>query len=243
MVDSRNHRVQVYTTDGKYVSGWGSHGSGPDQLDTPWGIHIDAHGDVYVADWKNGRVQKRDRNGELIMQFGQPVDGPCDLNHPTSVAVDTDDDVYVADWGNHKLRIYRPDGDLITSLIGDAQWLSKWGQQSIDANPDMAKMRRRVKSLEPEWRFYYPTAVAFRRGARFDHRGGLPTRPPADLQEGQELRCPAGEPVGYDTVVGIAGKRCSRLRRVASSAASACPFVPPITSPAVKRRRPAAALT
>ena len=95
------------------------------------------------------------------MQFGQPGDGPRDLNHPTDVDVDADGDVYVTDWGNHKLRIYRPDGDLITSLIGDAQWLSKWGQQSIDANPDMAKMRRRVKSLEPEWRFYYPTAVAF----------------------------------------------------------------------------------
>ena len=161
VVDSRNHRVQVYTPDGEYVSGWGAHGGGADQLDTPWGIHIDAHGDVYVADWKNGRVQKRDRNGEVLMQFGQPGDGSRDLNHPTDVDVDTDGDVYVTDWGNHKLRIYRPDGDLITSLIGDAQWLSKWGQQSIDANPDMAKMRRRVKSLEPEWRFYYPTAVAF----------------------------------------------------------------------------------
>ena len=161
VVDSRNHRVQVYTVGGEYVAGWGAHGSGPDQLDTPWGIHIAADGAVYVADWKNGRVQKRDHNGQVVLQFGQPGDGPGDLNHPTDVDVDPDGDVYVTDWGNHKLRIFRSDGDLITSLIGDAQWLSKWGQQSIDANPDMAKMRRRVKSLEPEWRFYYPTAVAF----------------------------------------------------------------------------------
>ena len=38
--------------------------------------------------------------------------------------------------------------------------MSKWGQQALDANPDMVKMRRRVKS-EREWRFYYPTAVAY----------------------------------------------------------------------------------
>src|SRR5215212_11491212 len=52
-------------------------------------------------------------------------------------------------------------GGPITTLIGDAQVLSKWGQQSIDANPDMMKARRRVKSLEPQWRFCFPTAVDF----------------------------------------------------------------------------------
>jgi len=39
--------------------------------------------------------------------------------------------------------------------------LSKWGQQRIDAITDMAKARRRVKSLEPQWRFCFPTAVEF----------------------------------------------------------------------------------
>jgi hypothetical protein len=45
--------------------------------------------------------------------------------------------------------------------VGDAQVMSKWGQQSIDANPDMMKARRRTKSLEPEFRFCFPTAVDF----------------------------------------------------------------------------------
>jgi DNA-binding beta-propeller fold protein YncE len=67
----------------------------------------------------------------------------------------------VCDWANHKLRIYNSEGDLITTLVGDAQVMSKWGQQALDANPDMVKMRRRVKSLEREWRFCYPTAVAY----------------------------------------------------------------------------------
>ena len=45
--------------------------------------------------------------------------------------------------------------------MGDAQVMSKWGQQSIDANPDMMKALRRVKNLEPQWRFCFPTAVEF----------------------------------------------------------------------------------
>jgi len=88
-------------------------------------------------------------------------EGQRALNHPTNVATDPEGDIYVCDWANHKLRIYNSEGDLLTSLVGDAQVMSKWGQQALDANPDMVKMRRRVKSLEREWRFYYPTAVAY----------------------------------------------------------------------------------
>jgi hypothetical protein len=53
------------------------------------------------------------------------------------------------------------EGRPICNLIGDAQVLSKWGQQTVDANPDMAKARCRVKSLEPQYRFCFPTAVEF----------------------------------------------------------------------------------
>lgn len=160
VVDSRNHRIQVFSKHGTVMECWGSQGSAAGQLHTPWGITIDAEGAVYVADWKNHRAQKFDPNGHVLAQFG-PGEGDHALNHPSDVAVDDDGDVYVCDWGNHKVRVYSAEGDLLASLVGDAQTLSKWGQESIDANPDMAKMRRRVKSLEPEWRFNYPTAVAF----------------------------------------------------------------------------------
>lgn len=161
VVDSRNHRVQKFSKDGKCLATWGKHGTGPGEFDTPWGITVDADGAVYVADWKNSRVQKCDENGRCLLQFGQPGNSPQDLNHPSDVAVDDDGDVYVADWANHKVRVYTAEGDLLTSLIGDAQVLAKWAQESVDANPDMAKMRRRVKSLEQEWRFCHPTGVAF----------------------------------------------------------------------------------
>jgi hypothetical protein len=42
-----------------------------------------------------------------------------------------------------------------------AQVMSKWGQQSIDANPDMMKAYRRARNLEPLSRFCFPTAVDF----------------------------------------------------------------------------------
>jgi DNA-binding beta-propeller fold protein YncE len=160
VVDSRNHRIQVFAKHGQVMASWGTHGSAAGEFNSPWGITIDADGAVYVADWKNHRVQKFDSNGHFQLQFG-PGEGAHALNHPSDVTVDSDGDVYVCDWANHQVRVYDPEGDLLTSLVGDAQVLSKWGKESIDANPDMAKMRRRVKSLEQEWRFCYPTGAVF----------------------------------------------------------------------------------
>ena len=157
VVDSRNHRVQVFSKQGHYMSSFGKQGTGPGEFHTPWGITIDEEGAIYVADWKNSRVQKFDANGKHLMDFGETKD----LNHPSDVAVDPDGDVYVCDWGSHRVRIYDADGKALASLVGDAQILAKWAQESIDANPDMAKMRRRVPNLEEEWRFCHPTGVVF----------------------------------------------------------------------------------
>jgi DNA-binding beta-propeller fold protein YncE len=188
VVDAGNNRLQVFTPDGRLVGKCGSAGSGDGQFNQPWGITLDKDGNIYVADWRNHRVQKLSPEGKFLMKFGQygkveepegayavtmlgpyvtPTSEhagypkPGTLNHPTDVAIDPDGDIYVADWGNHRVCVFDSEGRPICNLIGDAQIMSKWGQQSIDANPDMMKARRRVKSLEPEYRLCFPTAVDF----------------------------------------------------------------------------------
>jgi DNA-binding beta-propeller fold protein YncE len=188
VVDSGNNRLQVFTPEGRFVGKCGRAGSDDGEFNQPWGITLDQDGNIYVADWKNHRVQKLSADGKFLMKIGQhgtlsepggayavtPL-GPYVtageenvgypkaglLNHPTDVAVDSDGDIYVADWGNHRISVFDAEGQPIANLIGDAQVLSKWGQQTVDANPDMAKARRRVRSLEPQWRFTFPTAVDF----------------------------------------------------------------------------------
>ncbi len=161
VVDSVNNRLQKFTKDGALLATFGEWGRGEGQFNFPWGLTIDNQGDIYVADWKNHRVQKFSPDGIFLSTFGAFRTGMGELNHPTSVAVDRDGDVYVCDWANHRIQIFEPNGDVIASLIGDAQEVSKWGKPVLQSNPDMIKARRRVKSREPEWRFLYPTAVAF----------------------------------------------------------------------------------
>ena len=161
IVDGRNHRVQKFTTDGTFLMQWGSLGSAEGQFNAPWGITLDQQGQVYVADHKNHRVQKFTPDGEFISQFGSYGTGKRQLHRPSDVAVDPDGDVYVCDWANHRVQVFGPDGKFVTSLIGDAQELSKSAQLSLAASPDAMKRRREVRSLEREWRFSYPTAVIF----------------------------------------------------------------------------------
>ena len=161
VVDSLNHRVQKFKPDGTFLAGWGSLGSGEGELDSPWGIGIDADGYVYVADHKNHRAQKFTPDGDYVASFGAYGSGPGELNRPADVTVDPEGDVYVCDWANNRVQTFAPDGSFIASHIGDAERLAKWQQQQVDANADVIKARRRVYSLEPEWRLTLPTAVEF----------------------------------------------------------------------------------
>ncbi len=166
VVNSLNSRVQTFSKDGAYLGGFGKKGSGEDELDMPWGIAVDAQGDVYVADWNNHRVQKFSPQGVLLTSFGRGGTGPGTLRHPSGVAVDGDGDVYVVDWMNQRVAIYNPQGKPLAYLHGDAVEISKWGQLSMDANPDMRRRRRQVPNLEQQQRaFRMPVACAFDREA------------------------------------------------------------------------------
>src|SRR5262249_34122237 len=47
-----------FTSDGTFVTKWGSFGSGDGQFDTTYGVATDAAGNVYVAEFGNNRVEK-----------------------------------------------------------------------------------------------------------------------------------------------------------------------------------------
>lgn len=161
IVDSRNHRIQKFTSEGTLITRWGKQGAGVGEFNAPWGLTIDAQGNVYVADHKNHRIQKFTEDGEFISQLGAYGSEPDQFDHPSSVAVDYDGDIYVCDWANSRVQAFDSEGNFVTSFVGDAQELSKWQKEYVSASPDVYKARRRVYSLEPEWRFALPMSVVF----------------------------------------------------------------------------------
>ena len=52
-----NSRVSVFTSEGVFVTSFGSRGKGPGQFKGPRGVAVDNSGVVYVCDVLNYRVQ------------------------------------------------------------------------------------------------------------------------------------------------------------------------------------------
>ena len=160
VVNSGNGRIQKFTKDGQLLLGWGGVGAGEGELSRPWGVCLDPDGNVYVADWGNHRVQKFTADGRYLMSFGTSHDQGGDLEHPAGVAVDSDGDVYVTDWGHKRVVIFEPNGDVITSLYGDAQELSKAGEYIIRRDPGTIKAYRQVQDKSDLGRFLRPVGIA-----------------------------------------------------------------------------------
>lgn len=57
-VSSLNNRVQMFTSEGKYLAGMGGEGSEPGQFHMPHAMAVDSKGHLYVVDSSNSRIQK-----------------------------------------------------------------------------------------------------------------------------------------------------------------------------------------
>ena len=57
VADSRNDRIQVFTSAGRFISIFGVKGTGPGEFDRPSGICISPEGAIIVVDFGNNRVQ------------------------------------------------------------------------------------------------------------------------------------------------------------------------------------------
>jgi sugar lactone lactonase YvrE len=93
-------------------------------FNTPSGIALDKHGNVYVADTGNHAIRKIAADGTVTTLAGSGIAGFADgkgaqaqFNGPVGVAVDEAGFVYVADTYNDRIRRVAPDGT-VTTLAG-----------------------------------------------------------------------------------------------------------------------------
>jgi len=99
---------------GQYLFQWGSSGSGAGQFADPYGVALDAAGNVYVVDSSNNRIQKFDGNGTYLAQWGSTGSGDGQFSRPLGVAVDAAGNVYVTDASNNRVQKFDRDGAYLT---------------------------------------------------------------------------------------------------------------------------------
>ncbi len=104
VADSCNHRIQVFSSDGKFLRAYGKPGKGKGELSYPYDICVDAAGRQYVCEFGNSRIQVFDAHDQPIEIIGGAGAQPGQFNNPWSVALDSAGNLYVADSQNHRVQ-------------------------------------------------------------------------------------------------------------------------------------------
>ncbi len=104
VADSCNHRIQVFSGDGKFLRTFGQAGSGKGELSYPYDVSVDKRGNVFVCEFGNSRIQVFDLEGKAVEIIGGPGAEPGRFANPWSMALDSYGNLYVADSQNHRVQ-------------------------------------------------------------------------------------------------------------------------------------------
>ena len=118
VVDIKNHKVCVFSPDGKLITTIGKGGSGDGEFNFPTSVAINHKGEIVVADSMNARVQIFDADGKFLRKFGRRGDGLGEFQIIKSVAVDSDDNIYVTEGKGNNMLIFDTTGQFLMSVGG-----------------------------------------------------------------------------------------------------------------------------
>lgn len=133
VADPTNDRVFLVGADGsiRIVAGNGSAGSYGDggqatsaALNGPYGVALDASGNLFIVDSFNRRIRKVSPDGIIstVAGGGSGGDGGpatlASLNQPSGVAVDSSGNLYIADAGSNRIRKVSSSG-IISTVAGN----------------------------------------------------------------------------------------------------------------------------
>lgn len=232
VLDSLNGRVQRFDSTGKFLSKFGSIGSGDGQFTLaqfqsgPGGLTTDDEGNIYVTDTWGYRIEKFDKDGKFLLKWGNGKDTqgnpdissqfPTGFYGPRSIAFDpAAGELYITDTGNRRVVVYDKQGQFKRQFGSTGSGPGQFNEPiGLAIGPDgyiyVADMRnKRVEVLDKQGKYIKEIAVPSWKEAvlsepylAFDPQGDLWVSDPAN---GAILRFDkAGAPVnGYNAASGL----------------------------------------
>ena len=137
VADERNHRIRKITPKGEVstLAGNGEEGftdgQGSDaRFNSPFGIAVDAAGNLYVVEDENPRIRKITPKGEVSSLAGS-IAGQDFATYPSGIAVDSAGNLYVTDSSildlNQRIRKITPEGEV--RALTNGKWRFADGEE------------------------------------------------------------------------------------------------------------------
>jgi len=115
--DCGNSRIQVLSSEGKFLYSFGTKGSGNGQFKGPWAIDFDLQGNLMITDSENHRIQVFDTSGNYLCDFGKRGTFAGDFINPRGILVDCiSGNVIVCDEGNNRVQIFNSNHQHIRTI-------------------------------------------------------------------------------------------------------------------------------
>ncbi len=166
VIDHRANRLFHMDAAGGVIKTIGGTGNQPSRFNDPWGVAVDATGNVYVADTFNHRIQKFDAEGNFQFAWGvggsttEPGNGrDTQFFGPRDIVIDGQGRLLVTDTGNKRVQVFDSEGNFVTQFggpgAGDGQFNEPTGL-AIDGDGTIYvsdTWNKRVQVFSPDYAF------------------------------------------------------------------------------------------
>ena len=177
--DFGNHRIQIFSSEGKFISTFGSKGNGNGQFQNPFATIINQKGNIFVSETGNHRIQIFDSEGKFISTFGSIGNLNGQLNGPYGITTDLNENILVCEWKNHRVQIFDPKGNFLLTFgekgYGNGQFhcplgiaINSKGNIIVSDNGN-----HRIQIFDSEGKFISTFGSKGNRNGQFDYPCGI----------------------------------------------------------------------